>query len=121
MPFNSGEQALLHLLNDIPQSVAPFVAELLSHYRVIFFSGQLDMLVSYRSTVNFLSNLNFTSLEQYKTAPRNIWRVGDEIAGYYKVAGNLVEMLVRNAGHIAPRDQPRWTLNMLTRFLKNEF
>lgn len=87
-----------HLKRDVMDSVADWVAELLSHYPILIYNGQLDIIVAYPLTENYLKNLNFNGAEQYKTAKRYIWRVDKEIAGYAKHAGNLTEVLVRNAG-----------------------
>lgn len=119
-PFNSGEEVQINLAYDILQSMAPIISELLSHYRILFYNGQLDIIVAYPLTENFLRNLNFTSAEQYKKAPRKIWKVGKDIAGYMKKAGNMTEVLVRNAGHMVPHDQPKWALDLITRFVENK-
>lgn len=87
-----------HLKLDVMDSVADWVAELLSHYPILVYNGQLDIIVAYPLTENYLKNLNFNGAEEYKTAKRYIWRVDNEIAGYAKHAGNLTEVLVRNAG-----------------------
>lgn len=88
----------LHLENDVCDSVADWVAELLSHYPVLIYNGQLDIIVAYPLTENYLKNLQFNGADEYKTAKRYIWRVDNEVAGYAKHAGNLTEVLVRNAG-----------------------
>lgn len=88
----------LYLLEDVCNSVADWIAELLSHYPILVYNGQLDIIVAYPLTENYLKNLNFSAAEEYKTAARYIWRVGKDIAGYAKHAGNLTEVLVRNAG-----------------------
>lgn len=87
-----------HLKLDVMDSVASWVAELLSHYPILIYNGQLDIIVAYPLTENYLKHLNFTGSAQYKGAPRYIWRVENEIAGYAKHGGNLTEVLVRNAG-----------------------
>lgn len=80
------------------RSVATWMSELLSHYPVLVYNGQLDIICAYPLTENYLKALNFSGAEEYKTAKRCIWRVDNEIAGYVKQAGNLTEILVRNAG-----------------------
>lgn len=87
-----------HLKLDVMNSVADWIGELLSHYPIMIYNGQLDIIVAYPLTENYLKNLNFDGAEEYKTAKRYIWRVDGEIAGYAKHAGNLTEVLVRNAG-----------------------
>lgn len=105
-----------YLENDVMQSVAPWISELLSHYKVLVYNGQLDIIVAYPLTINYLQNLKFSGDEEYKTAPRKIWYVGTELAGYVKQAGNLTEVLVRNAGHMVPADQPEWAWDLITQF-----
>ncbi|KAB0794557.1 hypothetical protein PPYR_11396 [Photinus pyralis] len=109
-----------NLITDIMRSVRDWVSELLSHYRVLIYNGQLDIVVAYPLTVNYLKNLNYSAAREYKTAARYQWRMGKEIAGYVKVAGNLTEIMVRNAGHMVPKDQPKWALDLITRFTRNK-
>lgn len=116
LPFNNGTIVEEHLKEDVMKSVAPWVSELLDHYYVVIYNGQLDIIVAYPLTLNYLRNLNFTGAEDYKTAKRYIWKVDGEIAGYVKQAGKLVEIMVRNAGHMVPGDQPKWALDLITHF-----
>ncbi|KAJ8977297.1 hypothetical protein NQ317_007436 [Molorchus minor] len=109
-----------NLVNDIMQSVAPWISELLSNYRVLLYNGQMDIIVAYTLTVNYLQNLEFDGADEYQTATRYKWLVDNEIAGYVKQAGNLTEVLVRNAGHMVPNDQPKWARDLITRFVRNE-
>ncbi|XP_050074545.1 venom serine carboxypeptidase [Anopheles maculipalpis] len=104
-----------HLKLDVMQSVMPYLNELLHSYRVVIYNGQLDIIVAYPLTMNYVTKLNFPGMDEYKKAPRHIWRVDGEIAGYAKEAGNLVEVLVRNAGHMVPKDRPKWALDMVMR------
>ncbi|XP_030744976.1 venom serine carboxypeptidase-like [Sitophilus oryzae] len=103
---------------DIAKSEATILSRLLDHYRVLLYSGQDDIIIAYPTTVNFLKRLNFTASQEYKHAKRRIWRVENEIAGYRKTAGNLTEVLVRNAGHMVPADQPRWSYNLIYNFIR---
>ncbi|XP_037034544.1 venom serine carboxypeptidase-like [Bradysia coprophila] len=104
-----------HLTGDIMASVKDWVVELLEHYKVLIYNGQLDIIVAYPLTENYLKKMKFNAADDYKTAKRYIWKVDNEIAGYVKHAGNLTEVLVRSAGHMAPADQPKWVLDMLMR------
>lgn len=110
----------INLVNDIMQSVAPWMSELLNNYRVLIYNGQLDIIVAYPLTENYLQNLQFNGADQYKTAERYQWYVANELAGYVKQAGHLTEVLVRNAGHMVPTDQPQWAVDLITRFTRNK-
>lgn len=89
-----------HLKLDVMNTIAPYLSELLAHYRVCIYNGQLDIIVAYPLTINYVKMLPFKDSDKYKNGPRYIWRVGTEIAGFVHEAGNLVEVLVRNAGHM---------------------
>jgi vitellogenic carboxypeptidase-like protein len=108
------------LYADITKSVAPWVIELLNHYRVLIFNGQLDIIVNYSLTANYLQKLNFSAAEEYKTAERGIWYVNDRVAGYAKTAGNLTEVMVRDAGHMVPSDQPEFAYDLISNFIRNK-
>ncbi|XP_068623383.1 venom serine carboxypeptidase-like [Battus philenor] len=121
LQFNSGEDVQAFLAYDFLKSVAPSIEQLLTYYKAMFYSGQLDIIVAYPLTESFLRKLNFLSADEYKRAPRNIWLVDDEIAGYVKKAGNLTDVLVRNSGHMVPYDQPKWALDMISKFIDGQF
>lgn len=102
-----------HLKLDVMDSVAPWIAQLLELYTVCIYNGQLDIIVAYPLTRNYLKQLKFSAADKYRIAPREIWRLDGEIAGYVKHAGHLVEIMVRNAGHMAPSDQPKWMFYLI--------
>lgn len=89
-----------YLRLDFYDTVAPWVSELLSHYPIFVYNGALDVACAYSLAENYLKHLDFDAAHEYKTAKRCIWRVNEEIAGYMKHAGNLTEVMVRNAGKI---------------------
>lgn len=49
-----------------------------------------------------------------------IRHVGNDLAGYSKQVGNFTQVLVRNAGHMVPYDQPKWAFDLITRFTKGK-
>ncbi|XP_049785115.1 venom serine carboxypeptidase [Schistocerca cancellata] len=114
--YNDGTKVEVFLKEDIMQSVRPWVEQLLGHYRVLVYNGQLDIIVAYPLTESYLQVLKWGGAEEYRNATRQKWLVDGEIAGYSKAAGNLTEVLVRNAGHMVPTDQPKWAMDLINRF-----
>ncbi|KAI5699013.1 hypothetical protein M8J76_005663 [Diaphorina citri] len=110
------------LKNDIMGSVKGNIENILDSrnpsYRVLFYSGQLDVIVAYPFTENFLRNLDFGEKETYLTASREFVYYKNELKGYVKKAKNLYEVLVFNASHLVPRDQPDFALDMITQFTR---
>lgn len=106
-----------YLKEDVMDSVAPWVADLLNNNLTVWiYNGQLDIIVAYPLTMNYLHKLKFNAAKEYKNASREIWWVDGEIAGYKKQAGTLTELLVRDAGHMAPSDQPKWVFDLISNF-----
>lgn len=115
--FHTGDKKVEENLKaDIMQSLAVLIVDLLKHYKVLLYNGQLDIIVAYPLTENYLQKLQWSGAAKYNSTERKIWRVQNEIAGYVKVVDNLTEVLVRNAGHMVPMDQPKWAFDLITRF-----
>lgn len=106
---------------DMMQSVAGWLSELLNYYTVVAYTGQLDVIIPYPSVVNYLRKLKFNGSDEYACSKKYIWTVDGEVAGYAKKGGNLVKVLVRNAGHMVPKDQPKWALNLITKMTMFDF
>ena len=88
--------------------------------QVMVYSGQLDVIIAFPQTENFLNSLEWSGKYIYATAPRKIWKVEGQVAGYVRQAKNLKQVMVRNAGHILPYDQPKWAFDMIQRFIQDK-
>nr|BAN20310.1 retinoid-inducible serine carboxypeptidase [Riptortus pedestris] len=108
------------LYDDIMKSIKPWMEVLIEKYRVLSYNGQLDLIVPYPCTLGFLHSLKWSGADTYKNSPRRKWVVGSDLAGYWKTAKGLTEVLVRNAGHMVPADQPVWAFDLITRFVFNK-
>jgi len=115
------EEVYGYLKNDIPKSVKPWLETLLNNdYKVMIYSGQVDVIIAYPQTEEFLANLNWKGANSYRAADRGIWRVGKEVAGYSREVLNFKQIMVRNSGHILPFDQPIWAFDMISRFIEGK-
>lgn len=86
----------------------------------MIYSGQLDVIIAFPQTEHFLNALEWPGKFIYALAPRKIWKVDGNVAGYVRKAKNLTQVLVRNAGHILPYDQPKWAFDMIQRFIQEK-
>eukprot|EP00096_Caligus_rogercresseyi_P005149 TRINITY_DN2008_c0_g1_i2.p1 TRINITY_DN2008_c0_g1~~TRINITY_DN2008_c0_g1_i2.p1 ORF type:complete len:477 (+),score=101.64 TRINITY_DN2008_c0_g1_i2:15-1445(+) len=117
LPYNDGAIVEKHLVNDVMQSVKPLIEKLLdNNYRVMIYNGQTDVIIAWPLTEHFILSLNWSGAEEYISTKRKIWRYGTEVAGYAKEVGNFTQVLVRNAGHMIPYDQPKWAFDLISRF-----
>jgi carboxypeptidase C (cathepsin A) len=55
----------------------------------------------------WVSKMSWHGAARYRQAPSEQWKVGGSVLGYRRTGGGLTTLEVLNAGHLAPRDQPR--------------
>lgn len=116
LTFNDGSVVENYLEEDVMKSVKPWIEELLDNYKVLIYNGQLDVIIAYTLTENFLNSLNWKYAAQYQQSPRYIWKVDHQVAGYVREVPGFVQVMIRNAGHMVPYDQPKWAFDMISRF-----
>ena len=77
LTFNDGVAVEQHLIEDVMQSVKPWIEEIMDQpqYRVMIYNGQLDIIIAYPLTRNFVESLQWKDAEKYRTADRKIWKV----------------------------------------------
>ena len=72
-----------NLKKDIPKSIKPWLETLLeSEYRVMIYNGQVDVIIPYPQTEEFVANLDWKGSTAYHEVERKIWHVDSEVAGY---------------------------------------
>lgn len=104
---------------DITRSVADDVAYILGQIKVLIYNGQNDVVVNTPGVLQYLNSLQWSEIWRWKRAPKTVWTVGKEVVGWSKVGGNLWFVLVNNAGHMVPTDQPTNTMIMMGHFLND--
>ncbi|KAM3873372.1 putative serine carboxypeptidase CPVL [Diretmus argenteus] len=123
LTFNDGSKVEKHLLQDVMKSIKPWLEVLMDNYRVLMYSGQLDVIVAAPLTERFLRTMNWTGASDYKTAPRFHWKVqptDTEVAGYVRQVQEFYQVIIRGGGHILPYDQPERSFDMIDRFLSTQ-
>ena len=79
------------LASDFMRSMVPELQTLIPHYKVLIYSGNLDIIVGEPLTEAFMSKLSFNGSAAFHAAARQPYKVGGdddpEVAGYVKHAG----------------------------------
>ena len=121
MTWNDGKKVEQHLLNDVMDSVKPWIEELLNfkEYRIMIYNGLMDVIIAWPLTENFITSMKgWKDRNDFINQERTKWRAGagGQLAGYAKQVGNFTQVLIRNAGHMVPYDQPKAAFDMINRF-----
>jgi hypothetical protein len=100
----------------------PYIAELLDDARiqVLIYNGDRDLSTCAQGSEMLLNSMEWSGANEWTKAPRSLWVVGDEVAGYSKRHKGLEFVVVYNSGHLVPYNQPVNALDLITRVLKNE-
>lgn len=89
--------------------------------RVLIYNGLEDGKDSnFMSTELWLSALKWPFKNKFAHAASCVWRTDGKVAGYAKTAGGLTQVKIRNAGHLAPIDQPARLFDLFNRFIRNK-
>ncbi|XP_069770185.1 probable serine carboxypeptidase CPVL [Narcine bancroftii] len=123
LTFHDGSEVEHYLLDDLMQSVKPWLTILMNNYRVLFYNGQLDIIVAAPLTERFLLTVPWSKAEEYKKADRHYWFVDPsdkEVAGYVRKVGEFYQIIIRDGGHILPYDQPERAFDMIDRFISKK-
>jgi len=123
--FSDGLKVYMSMVEDTMRSVKPYLEEILKHYRVVNYHGALDIICHYPGTEDMYSKTTWPGHEEFMESHRHGWWVHNsdtntqELAGFVKKGGNLRLVLMRNAGHSVPINQPQWALRLLEDFVSD--
>ncbi|CAB3250472.1 unnamed protein product [Arctia plantaginis] len=106
------------LVPDFMGSSKSWLEELLENYKVMLYNGHLDIIVAYHPSVNTYNSLSFSGTQEFNKTKRLPWYHDGKLAGYYKVAANLTEVMIRGAGHMVPADKPAEALGLISAFAR---
>ncbi len=113
-----GEKLLRH---DQPESVSPYIAELLDDdIRVLVYGGDRDLSVNLQGSEQVLNEMEWHGQNEWKDSDRYLWMVDGDVAGYVKTHKNLDMLLVLNSGHLVPYNVPIPALDLITRLVNEE-
>jgi len=105
------------LANDRPESVLPYIAELLDDagIRVLVYAGDRDLSVNLQGSEQVLNDMTWSGKRDWKVSNRYLWMVGDDVAGYVKTHKNLDMLMVQNSGHLVPYNVPVKGIDLIKR------
>lgn len=87
---------------------------------VLLYQGQFDWKDGVMPSEAWIRTMNWDGIQGFLDAHRAIWRRMSDgrIAGYWRSYRNLHQVVVANAGHMVPMDQPLSAVDLLVRFLR---
>lgn len=97
-------------------------------YRLLLYTGDLDMSCGFRGTEEILYNLKWSHRREWRALDRRVWaeppgtfppekRHGGKTLGFIKSYANLTQVAIPCSGHMVPISQPETSLRMVNNFI----
>ncbi|XP_026314525.1 venom serine carboxypeptidase-like [Hyposmocoma kahamanoa] len=106
------------LLPDFLFKLESKIEEVLEHYRVLIYCGQLDLVAPCAPSAGARRRWRWSRRRDFLAAPRVPWSYDESVAGYVKSGGGFTEALVRGAGHLVPIDKPAQAYRLVSYFIR---
>ncbi|CAG7786017.1 unnamed protein product, partial [Allacma fusca] len=111
-----------HFVKEMTSLKGEYFEEMLNKgYRILIYAAQFNLYTPHEGINEVVTKLKWNGADKFSKAPRKIWRVNNDVAGFVKMADNFTFASVRNAGNYAIIDQPDWVLDLVEKFLENHF
>lgn len=98
-------------------SAADLYPPLFEQLPVLIYNGIYDMDCNFMGTDAWIGRLHWPQRDEFLRAKRRPWLVDGKFAGHERSAGFLWQVLVAEAGHLVPMDQPANALALLDGFI----
>ena len=139
-PWESADETgpvTFHLMQDFmtsssQSSLQPFLEQLDDNgkpaYRVLIYTGNLDMSCGIAGTEMMLQNLKWKYAKEWKNLDREVWAsprstladhttVPGKTKGFVKSYANLIQMVIPRSGHMVPSCRPEISREMINTFI----
>ncbi len=84
----------------------------------MFYNGNLDIVCHHTGILEMFNNMeNWSAIDAYQQAQKEVYRVNGLNAGYLTQVQNLYLIAMRNAGHMVPRSQPEFAFQLFSDFI----
>ncbi|KAI8999964.1 Alpha/Beta hydrolase protein [Gaertneriomyces semiglobifer] len=103
------------LSNDASPPAYTLFPKLLSQINITLFSGDQDLICNWYGTRDMIQNMNWGGQKGFQETTARNWYIDGKLAGTYQTSRNLSFVLVHQASHMVPIDQPMAALDVIHR------
>ncbi|BFZ22619.1 hypothetical protein BsWGS_25657 [Bradybaena similaris] len=103
--------------DDLVVSTKSKMADLMDRYKVLLYTGDYDGLITSPMVEAALMTTPWKRQEEYNNSVRSMWQPDNHLRGFYTKVGTFCRVVIHQAGHQTPHDQPESTLDMMTQFV----
>ncbi|KMS93504.1 hypothetical protein BVRB_030810, partial [Beta vulgaris subsp. vulgaris] len=97
----------------------PFLEHVVRKTRVLVVNGEYDWVCNYIGIENLLDQYLMWDGKHEFVKSRKAWRHRENLGGYMRTGGNLTHLVVYDAGHMVPLDQPEISFDVMMKFTQS--
>lgn len=120
MPWQAcNSQVETVLTNDMQRSYRHDIPNILAaKVDVTLYNGDLDIICNYFGTANYSASMKWPGQKKFVSATNTTFESANgTVYGNYRTHGGLTFVVVNEAGHMVPHDQPEAALALITNIL----
>lgn len=87
--------------------------------QVYFYYGKTDTACNYQGGLNMANTISWSGQSGFAKTDLSPWKIGGAEAGQVKTHNGLTFVIVEQAGHMVPLDQPAASSNIINEVLTN--
>ncbi|CAG5126180.1 unnamed protein product [Candidula unifasciata] len=108
--YNVGNTVLKYKFkDDLLVGTKAKMAVLMNRYKILLYTGDYDGIITSPMVEAALMT----------TPWKTLWKLGDKLKGFYVQVGQFCRVVIHQAGHQTPHDQPESTLDMMIQFVQH--
>ncbi|KAL0436932.1 UNVERIFIED_CONTAM: Serine carboxypeptidase-like 47 [Sesamum radiatum] len=109
------------MIRDFMKNFAGGIPALLQDgVKLLVYAGEYDLICNWLGNLRWVAAMKWYGQKDFQKAPSTSFVVDGVKAGWKKSHGPLTFLKVYNAGHMVPMDQPKASLEMLTRWMQGQ-
>lgn len=123
IPFVSCSSKVYNLMSsDVMKNFEARLGALLQDgIKLLIYAGEYDLICNWVGNKRWVENMQWAGRKRFAAAKSVPFKVGGVEAGWRRSYGGLTFLKVYNAGHMVPMDQPKASLQMLSRWMEAQF
>jgi carboxypeptidase C (cathepsin A) len=108
------------LMSDIDRASINLLPSILAKIPVMLYNGNYDLICNMDGTATYSSEMVWPGQSAFNSATNRTWNGPNGPAGYFQSAQGLVRLVINNAGHMVPYDQPANSQYMVWAYLTGQ-
>ena len=84
---------------------------------VLSYNGDKDFICNWIGEEAWVNDFEWSGKGKFKDMKYKDWIFNKKVGGRYKTLNGLTFLIIKDSGHMTPKDQPEFSLDMINKFM----